>query len=46
MFDATEAYFEELMNQHFDEIYKEFVGYKDLELGNANCFTITDIDSK
>lgn len=46
MFDATEAYVEELMSQHFDEIYQEFVGYKDLELGDANCFTIADIDSK
>ena len=46
MFDVTEAYFEELMSQHFDEIYKEFVDYKDLELGDASCFTIADIDSK
>lgn len=46
MLDVTEAYVEELMNQHFNEIYKEFVDYKDLELGDANCFTIADIDSK
>lgn len=45
MLDVTEAYVEELMSQHFDEIYKEFLGYKDLELGNANEY-ILDINKE
>lgn len=45
MLEVTEAYVEELMSQHFDEIYQEFVGYKDLELGNANEY-ILDINKE
>lgn len=45
MFDVTEAYVEELMSQHCDEIYQEFVGYKDLELGDANEY-ILDINKE
>ena len=40
MLNVTQAYIEELMNQYFDNLYKDFVEFKDLELGDAVHYTV------
>ena len=40
MLNVTQAYVEELMNQYFDNLYKDFVEFKDLELGDAVHYTV------
>ena len=40
MLNVTQAYVEELMNQYFDDLYKDFVESKDLKLGDATHYTV------
>ena len=40
MLNVTQAYVEELMSQYFDNLYKDFVEFKDLELGDAVHYTV------
>ena len=40
MLNVTQAYVEELMNQYFDNLYKDFVESKDLKLGDAVHYTV------
>ena len=40
MLNVTQAYVEKLMSQYFDTLYKDFVEFKDLELGDAVHYTV------
>ena len=40
MLNVTQAYVEKLMSQYFDNLYKDFVEFKDLELGDAVHYTV------